>query len=62
MWQLSFFVQPKGLEDVRHNLKVDERVLRFMFSKRRALDALPNTYTVTQRARRLLGAGAHAAD
>jgi ribosomal protein S6 len=37
MWQIDFVVQPNVLQDISHQLKVDEGVLRFATLKRRVL-------------------------
>ena len=40
MWQMDFVVQPQVLADIRHQLKVDEGVLRFATLKRRVVPSM----------------------
>lgn len=53
MWQLQFKAAPAVLTDVEHNLKVDERVLRYLIQKQPDLPIIPNTHNVQKWARRL---------
>lgn len=46
-------VGPRALKELEFNLKVDERVLRYVITKKQALPALPNTYKVAKAARRM---------
>lgn len=48
MWEMTFMVQPSALKDVEHELRVDERVLRWMFLKKRSAPVLPNTYRINK--------------
>lgn len=41
IWQLDFAVAPQALADLRHELRVDERLLRWAVVKRRAAPRLP---------------------
>jgi hypothetical protein len=41
IWQLDFAVAPQALADLRHELRVDERLLRWAVVKRRAAPKLP---------------------
>ena len=50
---MDFMVDPTVLEDLEHNLKVDERVLRYVLQKKDPLPRLPNTYKVSKLARAL---------
>lgn len=61
MWQLQFKAAPAVLTDVEHNLKVDERVLRYLIQKQPDLPTMPNTHNVQKWARRLTPPAAVAA-
>ena len=61
VWQLQFKAAPSVLEDVDHNLRVDERVLRYLIQKQPELPTMPNTHNVQKWARRILPAAAAAA-
>ncbi len=50
---MDFMVDPAALEDLEHNLKVDERVLRYVLQKKDPLPRLPTTYKVSKLARAL---------
>ena len=50
---MDFMVDPAVLEDLEHNLKVDERILRYVLQKKDPLPRLPNTYKVSKLARAL---------
>eukprot|EP00884_Botryococcus_braunii_P022628 jgi/Botrbrau1/9049/Bobra.0376s0025.1 len=54
MWQLGFMLSPTALPQLEHGLKVDERILRYIIMKKRPFRSFPNTYRVSQFARRLL--------
>jgi len=54
MWQMGFMADPRTLKELDHQLKVDERVLRFMVFRKRALPKLPNTYALAKKAKELL--------
>ena len=54
IFQLDFMVAPEALEELEFNLKVDERVLRYLIRKKEALPPLPNTYKVQKLANSLL--------
>lgn len=54
MWQLGFMLSPTALPQLEHGLKVDERILRYIIIKKRSFRSFPNTYRVSQLARRLL--------
>ena len=41
MWQLEFMANASILNDMQHNLRVDEGVLRWTVVKRRAIPKLP---------------------
>ena len=58
MWQLQFKSAPNVLGDVEHNLRVDERVLRYLIQKQPDLPIMPNTHRVQKWARRILPAAA----
>jgi ribosomal protein S6 len=58
VWQLQFKAAPSVLEDVEHNLRVDERVLRYLIQKQPDLPTMPNTHRVQKMARRILPATA----
>ncbi len=58
MWQLQFMAAPAVLNELEHNLKVDERVLRYVLQKQPALPPLPNTYSISKWAKRLAGPAA----
>ena len=47
-------VGPDALEEIEFNLKVDERILRYVIQKKEALPSLPNTYKVQKMANELL--------
>lgn len=53
MWQLQFKAAPGVLNDVEHDLKVDERVLRYLIQKQPDLPTMPNTHNVQKWARRI---------
>ncbi len=53
IFQMDFMVDPVALEDLEHNLKVDERVLRYVLQKKDPLPRLPTTYKVSKLARAL---------
>ena len=53
MWQLQFKSAPGVLGNVEHNLKVDERVLRYIVQKQPAMPTVPNTHNVRKWAQRL---------
>lgn len=54
MWQVQFMVTPPVLSALQHNLTVDERVLRYIVQKKRALPPYPNTHRVKSFADRLM--------
>lgn len=54
MWQMGFLADPRSLSELEHQLKVDERVLRHLVVKKRALPKLPNTYWLAKKAKALL--------
>lgn len=41
IWKLDFAVAPQALADLRHELRVDERLLRWAVVKKRAAPRLP---------------------
>ena len=53
IFQMDFMVDPAALEDLEHNLKVDERLLRYVLQKKDPLPRLPTTYKVSKLARAL---------
>lgn len=55
MWQMSFMVAPAALPEVDHNLRVDERVLRWLLSKKRHTAPMPNTFKIKKTVFRNLG-------
>ena len=50
---MDFMVDPAALVDLEHNLKVDERMLRYVLQKKDPLPRLPTTYKVSKLARAL---------
>ena len=58
VFQMDFMVEPAALEDLEHNLKVDERMLRYVLQKKDPLPRLPTTYKVSKLARALRERGA----
>jgi hypothetical protein len=54
MWQISFAASPKVLEDLRQQLKLDERVLRHIVVKKAIFKPLPTTHSVKNQATELL--------
>lgn len=48
MWEMTFMVEPSALRDVEHGLRVDERVLRWLFLKKRPVPRLPTTASVSK--------------
>ena len=50
MWQVTFASKPDLLPEIDHVLCVDERILRWVFIKRRLLEPLPNPYRVARAA------------
>lgn len=54
MWQLAFMSAPTALAQLEHGLKVDDRILRYIIVKKRALTPMPNTYKVAKLAVRRL--------
>lgn len=57
MWQISFAANPKVVEDLRQQLKLDERVIRHIFVKKDIFKPLPTTSAVKQRATNVLKGG-----
>ena len=53
IFQMDFMVDPAALEDLEHDLKVDERMLRYVLQKKDPLPRLPTTYKVSKLARAL---------
>ena len=53
IFQMDFMVDPAALEELEHDLKVDERVLRYVLQKKDPLPRLPTTYKVSKLARAL---------
>jgi Ribosomal protein S6 len=45
-WQINFMASPAALDEVKHQLRVDERVLRFILQRKNALPRLPNTFAI----------------
>jgi ribosomal protein S6 len=43
MVSINFVVGPKALDDLNHNLKVNEDILRFVVLKMKLYDRLPRT-------------------
>ncbi len=54
MWQLGFMSAPTALPQLEHGLKVDDRILRYIVIKKRALGPMPNTYRVARTAEKVL--------
>ena len=50
MWQLDFAAAPAVLKDLDHQLKVDDRVIRFVVLKRAMFGPLPTTHSVARHA------------
>lgn len=48
MWEMTFLVEPSALKEVEHELRVDERVLRWLFVKKETLPVLPNTFRLNR--------------
>ncbi|CAL5228552.1 g11708 [Coccomyxa viridis] len=43
MWQVDFAAAPSVLEDLKHLLKVDDRIIRYVVLKREPFKPLPTT-------------------
>jgi len=56
MWQISFAAKPQVLEDLQHQLKLDERVMRHLFVKKDVFKPMPTTSAVKKQATHLLKA------
>ncbi len=54
MWQISFAAKPQVLEDLQHQLKLDERVMRHLFVKKDVFKPMPTTSAVKKQATHLL--------
>lgn len=48
MWQITFASQSSALEDLDHNLRVNDDVLRWIVIKRQMLERLPNSHKVSK--------------
>ncbi|CAK0786027.1 hypothetical protein CVIRNUC_009240 [Coccomyxa viridis] len=50
MWQIDFAAPPSVLDNLKHLLKVDNRIIRYVFLKREPFKPLPTTYKVARQA------------